>query len=480
MPTSQETSATPPPTVPAASPPPPTVHGTDPAAAPTVPAAPPPPPIAHGTSPTAAPTVPVAPPPQPPAHGTSPAAPPTVPVALPPQPKAHGTSPTAAPTVRAAPPPCVISKLTKDVEKIKERLVTKDMEIDLLQTEVKTAYSVIDLLKQKIKELKKQINSNRPPQQQGVIETTINTLQRILLLGDENWTHAKVSDVQKNVSIRTIKEANIDLLKCWVSEKLNFISTLCIIYCGIYDIIENVCFETIFDNYSSLVSEPKEKNNNMTIHECQFAPVIRSQETQAKICDYNEHLRMWCESNSISIIKTDDAFRLGTGETDDMCYDMERDSPGSTLNRQGVIRLLKIISKHYPNANICKNTHTTMKTSQINLSSHSHTTSHYKRNKIHAYFPNHRTDNYNHRDNMYKDDQSNISKAYVRSDSKSYQAPNQWVEVVGRNPTCLPNKHSSPSSHERQATYKNQRNLQYNIPTRNRFIEMYQTYSTGP
>ncbi|KAK4288649.1 hypothetical protein Pmani_038327, partial [Petrolisthes manimaculis] len=56
---------------------------------------------------------------------------------------------------------------------------------------------------------------------------------------------------------------------------------------------------------------------------------------QARIGDYNEHLKNWCELNCTSFVETDPSFRLGTGEVDDMCYDMESNSPGSTLNRIG-------------------------------------------------------------------------------------------------------------------------------------------------
>ena len=94
-----------------------------------------------------------------------------------------------------------IQKITSDLEKLKEKLTTKDLEIDVLNTEVKTAYSVIDQLQQKICNLKNIIATNKPPpHQQAETDTSPNHPQKILLLGDENWTEAKVSDLNKNVA----------------------------------------------------------------------------------------------------------------------------------------------------------------------------------------------------------------------------------------------------------------------------------------
>ena len=93
----------------------------------------------------------------------------------------------------------------------------------------------------------------------------------------------------------------------------------------------------------------------MVIHVCQLAPTLLAQETQGKIGDFNEHLRSLCESNHTHIINSDPAFRLGTGEIEDMCFDMESDSPGSTLNRLGIIRLFNTINKQFPHINMFKN-----------------------------------------------------------------------------------------------------------------------------
>ena len=128
-------------------------------------------------------------------------------------------------------------------------------------------------------------------------------------------------------------------LTAWIPSK-------CVINCGLQDIINNTAPESILDHFTSLIAELKDKNNDMDIYVCQLAPTLLSQDTQAKIGDFNEHLRIWCDLNNISMIKTEPVFRLGTGEVDDMCYDMEGVTPGSILNRIGIIRLLTFVTKN--------------------------------------------------------------------------------------------------------------------------------------
>ena len=66
--------------------------------------------------------------------------------------------------------------------------------------------------------------------------------------------------------------------------------------------------------------------------------------------------------NRIHIINFDPAFKLGTGEIEDMRYDMESDSPGSTLKRLGIIRLFGTINKQFPHINIFNNIDSIKKT----------------------------------------------------------------------------------------------------------------------
>ncbi|KAK3859075.1 hypothetical protein Pcinc_034774 [Petrolisthes cinctipes] len=85
-----------------------------------------------------------------------------------------------------------IRKISLDLEKMKDKLETKDMEIELLNTEVKTAFSIVDQLTQRVHDLENQIANQQHPHRQEVTNTSTNPPQRILLLGDENWTNVKV------------------------------------------------------------------------------------------------------------------------------------------------------------------------------------------------------------------------------------------------------------------------------------------------
>ncbi len=64
-------------------------------------------------------------------------------------------------------------------------------------------------------------------------------------------------------AVRTIRGANVDLLKCRVSEKLNSIPPKCFICAGLYDLMNNMDPDCILDNLTALVSELKEKNNKI-------------------------------------------------------------------------------------------------------------------------------------------------------------------------------------------------------------------------
>lgn len=68
-----------------------------------------------------------------------------------------------------------------------------------------------------------------------------------------------VLNVSENVPIRTIKDANAGLLRCWIAEKLTWSPPKCIIYCGLRDITDNIDPETILDYFCSLVSKQKRK-----------------------------------------------------------------------------------------------------------------------------------------------------------------------------------------------------------------------------
>lgn len=258
----------------------------------------------------------------------------------------------------------ILENLVKEIATIKSKLQTKDNEIELLNTEMKMAYTVIELLQQRITELEQQNKNNKIQQETSAnvtrpsseLEegnnnaerlTTSREEERYLLLGDCNLQEAFPSDLE-GCSIRTIRGANVDLLRCWVSEKLTWTPTRCYIYAGLYDIKNNDDPMSILDKIAALVTELKGKNDKMEVFVSQLAPSISSDEFQARIADFNEHLNKWGESNEIFIIKTNLAFRFGTGEVDDLCYNLARDSSGCILNRHGVLRLLHTFSRQCP------------------------------------------------------------------------------------------------------------------------------------
>ncbi len=238
-------------------------------------------------------------------------------------------------------------KIATDVETIINKLKVKDDEIELLNVEIKTAYTLIDLLMKRVDELeKKETNKvesfNRKANTQEEILATPN---KCLLLGDTNLRKVRQSDLGDNCSVKTIPEANIDLLRSWVCEQLHIIPSECIIYCGLFDIIEGVSPENILSSIATLISDLRVKNNVMEISICQVAPVPSPQTLQCKIAEYNEHLTRWAELNGVKVIKTSTCHTLGTGEVDDLCFEKENKA-NTILSRLGIIRLLTTIKRY--------------------------------------------------------------------------------------------------------------------------------------
>ena len=181
------------------------------------------------------------------------------------------------------------------------------------------------------------------PSLQGLSSSSFQP-EGTLLLGDTNLSPVRASDLSDHCSVRTIKGANIDLLKCWISEKLQWVPSNCILYCGLQDILDKATLNDIFDRLGSLVAELKKINENMNIHVCELAPIPNVNDYDEHINNFNNGLAKWCTDNGVSIIKTNLQFRLGTGDVDHMCFNdtCENDN---FLNRFGIIRLLNVISK---------------------------------------------------------------------------------------------------------------------------------------
>ena len=237
-----------------------------------------------------------------------------------------------------------VRELATMINSIKTKLEIKDLEIELLNSEMKAAYNTIDNLQQRVVELegqRKESSNNQPEEQCSTPPITC------LLLGDSSLQPILRSDLHAHTRVRTIAEANMDLLRSWVIEKLNQIPSECVIYSGIYDILDEKSPAAILDNLGSLISDLKERNNDMNIYVCQIVPSPTCPIIQVKIEDYNTQLFKWGEANGIDIVQTVPPFLLGTGELDEFCYDM-RDNSHSLLNRQGIIKLLTAIERQCP------------------------------------------------------------------------------------------------------------------------------------
>ncbi|KAK4327258.1 hypothetical protein Pmani_002262 [Petrolisthes manimaculis] len=108
--------------------------------------------------------------------------------------------------------------IARKIESIISKLETKDMEIELLNTEVKTAYHTIELLQQRVTDLEQRCCGNDSHQPSVANSMSSNSC---LLLGDNNLRPILLSDLHDNCFVRTIHDANMDLIKSWVTHKLD-------------------------------------------------------------------------------------------------------------------------------------------------------------------------------------------------------------------------------------------------------------------
>ncbi|KAK3880647.1 hypothetical protein Pcinc_014890 [Petrolisthes cinctipes] len=95
-----------------------------------------------------------------------------------------------------------VLKMALDVENIKAKLHTKDLEIDLLNTEVKTAFETITALQQRVDDLEQKLCPNSREQPQAPNNNQLPP--HCLLLGDINLRRVLRSDLGENCSVRTI------------------------------------------------------------------------------------------------------------------------------------------------------------------------------------------------------------------------------------------------------------------------------------
>ena len=160
---------------------------------------------------------------------------------LPPSPRSRGVTPTREDNTEHE--GVDLFHISREIKAIKSKLATKDLEIELLNTEIKTAYQTTEQLQQRVIELKQHrcergdhhISAERPAPP-----------STCLLLGDTSLSFILPSDLHHSCWVRTIPGANTDLLRSWVSEKMHKSPSECIIHCGTSDIIDEHSPETIY------------------------------------------------------------------------------------------------------------------------------------------------------------------------------------------------------------------------------------------
>ncbi|KAK4289455.1 hypothetical protein Pmani_037572 [Petrolisthes manimaculis] len=280
--------------------------------------------------------------------------------AAPTQHDAHAQSPLPTHSARSNISYCIndnqneidTNKTGRDIKNIHDKLVLKDMEIELLNVEVKNAYQLIASLQQRVTALEHHNIITSEGQRQ--VQALTPPVSHCLLLGDSNLRRVRTSDLGDNSSVKTIHGANVDLVRKRISEQLNNKApTECVIYCGINDILDESPHEIILDNIGALVTDLKEKNCSMKIYVCQIVPPNNSHGLKENIESFNECLIKWGETNGIIIIKTTPNFKLGTGELDDLCF--EGDENNAILSRIGIIRLLDTVTNQCSEFKLCKN-----------------------------------------------------------------------------------------------------------------------------
>ena len=243
----------------------------------------------------------------------------------------------------------LLRRILEEVNELKREMKDKDQQIRELTNKLDDTQEIVDGLYGRITVVEERMSeesTNRNMDDPSPPEKT-------LLLGDTNLSKILRSDLVDSCKIRTINEANIDLLRCWVNEKLNWNPVKAVLYCGMSDVIADRNVSDVIDGLGTLVASLKEKNEAMEIFICELVPDMKEEALQSKVKDFNRKLIEWGYNNQVNIIKTDLPFKLGTGEIDELCFmGKEVDAP-LTFNRYGAIRLLSTIIKQYPYLDLC-------------------------------------------------------------------------------------------------------------------------------
>ena len=234
----------------------------------------------------------------------------------------------------------IINKILNELEEVKGKLATKDSEIQELNLMMKTYNVTINRLNDRISTLEERLQQ----QSTSDISSPPPDNELTLLIGDNNVSEVRLSDLGDNCIVKTIKDTTMDLAGCWVREKLDLLPSKCVIYCGSNDLMETENLNNILDDLGSLITELKHKNEKVDIYVCELAPHLKS-DIDSKVNMYNEKLKDWCSVNGVNFIKMNQSFRLGTGDIDELCYDYEDNVSPVYFNRYGALRLLNVINK---------------------------------------------------------------------------------------------------------------------------------------
>ena len=217
---------------------------------------------------------------------------------------------------------------------VNSSLAEKEREINELKTKLFLAEETIRSLQETLGNKGKAQNDD-----------DIRSNKKILLIGDSCLKEVRNSDLQDDVIVRTLPEANMTMIRSWIEEKLDYPLKECIIYCGSQDLLEReITPERSINDLEALVDDLKRNSDDITIKVCELVPSLKSEELTDKIYQFNAKLEEWCEPNGVIFVKTNGYFKLGTGEVDLLCYENADELDYDMLSRIGATRLLDAIS----------------------------------------------------------------------------------------------------------------------------------------
>ena len=227
---------------------------------------------------------------------------------------------------------------------VNNSLAEKEREINELKTK-------LFLAEETIRNLREELGNKKQAKNDSEIST-----KKILLIGDSCLQEVRNTDLQDDVIIRTLPDANMAMLSSWIDEKLTHSLKECIIYCGMQDLMEDETTpEEAVNCLETLVTVLKGNSEDITIKVCELVPSLTSAELTVKINQFNTKLEKWSDTNGVVFVKTNEYFKLGTGEIDLLCYENADELDYDILSRVGAIRILDAISSKSEGKFVCNN-----------------------------------------------------------------------------------------------------------------------------